>query len=523
MIITEILARNARQYGDETALVEREPKTGGRRELTWQSFDAQASRFANALIKQGIKPGDRVVQLLMNCLEWLPAYFGILRTGAWAVPLNFRFEAELIDTCCGLATPRVLLFGEEFVDRITEIRSSLEKSVELFLFLGPEPACPDFAVPYEAFVAGADDADPRIPIDLSDDAALYFTSGTTGKPKAVRLTHRNLEHACYVENRHHGQTHSDNFLCIPPLYHTGAKMHWFGNFIVGARAVILKGVRPDWVLEAVSEEAATIVWLLVPWAHDILIAWENGEIDPSRYRLGQWRLMHIGAQPVPPNLIQAWKRLFPHQDYDTNYGLTETTGPGCVHLGVENTHKIGAIGVPGFDWECRIVDDEGRDLPNGEEGELWVRGPGVMKEYYRNPEATAATLTNGWLHTGDIARRDSGGFLWLVDRKKDLIITGGENVSPVEVENFFMAHPDIQDIAVIGTRDQRMGELVTAIIQVKPGHRLDRSQVHEFAEGLPRYKRPRLIHFDGVPRNATGKIEKPRLREKYAKAAPEEI
>jgi len=194
-----------------------------------------------------------------------------------------------------------------------------------------------------------------------------------------------------------------------------------------------------------------------------------------------------------------------------------------VHLGVENTRKIGAIGVPGFDWECRIVGGEGCDLPDGEEGELWVRGPGVMKEYYRNPEATAATLTNGWLHTGDIARRDSEGFLWLVDRKKDLIITGGENVSPVEVENFFMAHPDIQDIAVIGTLDQRMGELVTAIIQIKSGHRLDRSQVHAFAEGLPRYKRPRLIHFDKVPRNATGKIEKPKLRERFAEVAPEEV
>lgn len=515
MVITEILARNARMYGPETALVERDPAAGRRREISWTEFDREANRFANALIARGVERGDRVAHLLMNCLEWLPAYFGILRTGAWAVPLNFRFEAEVLQACSELARPRVFLFGEEFVDRIAAIRPVLDRSVVAYVYLGPEEGRPDFAESYEQFVSGAADTDPAVALEIGDDAALYFTSGTTGRPKAVRLTHRNLEHACYVENHHHRQTHDDIFLCIPPLYHTGAKMHWFGSFIVGGRGVILKGVKPHWILQAVSEERATIVWLLVPWAHDILIAWERGEIDPAEYRLDQWRLMHIGAQPVPPNLIQAWKRLFPHHDYDTNYGLTESTGPGCVHLGLENTHKIGAIGIPGFDWECRVVDFDGNDVASGERGELLVKGPGVMKEYYRDPEATAATLRDGWLHTGDIVRRDDDGFLWLVDRKKDLIITGGENVSPVEVEHFFMAHPAIQDIGVIGTPDQRLGELVTAVVQVKVGATLTEAELLAFAEGLPRYKRPRVIHFAEVPRNATGKIEKPKLRERY--------
>ncbi len=515
MLITEILARNARMFGEEIALVERDPRAGRRRQLSWTAFDREASRFANALRGRGVRKGDRVVHLLMNCLEWLPAYFGILRAGAWAVPLNFRFEADTIQACAGLAEPRVFLFGEEFVERVTAIRPALDRSVEHYVYLGPDDTCPDFAIAYQDFIEGAAEDDPDVPLEICDDAALYFTSGTTGLPKGVRLTHRNLEHACYVENRHHGQTHDDIFLCIPPLYHTGAKMHWFGSFIVGGRGVILKGVKPRWILQAVSEERATIVWLLVPWAHDILIAWEKGEIDPADYQLQQWRLMHIGAQPVPPNLIQAWKRLFPRHAYDTNYGLTESTGPGCVHLGLENTHKIGAIGVPGFDWECRVVDFDGNDLPAGERGELLVRGPGVMKEYYRNPEATAEALQGGWLHTGDIVLRDRDGFIWLVDRKKDLIITGGENVSPVEVEHFFMAHPAIQDIGVIGTPDQRLGELVTAVVQLKPGAVLSEVELLRFAEGLPRYKRPRVVHFDQVPRNATGKIEKPKLRERY--------
>jgi len=515
MLITEILARNARMYGDEIALVERDPGANLRREMSWTTFDREANRFANALCSIGIEKGDRVVHLMMNCLEWLPTYFGILRTGAWAVPLNFRFEWETISACGQLAGPRVFLFGEEFVERIAEIRSDLDSAVERYLFLGPPESCPDYAQPYSEFVAEASAQDPCVPLEISDDAALYFTSGTTGLPKAVRLTHRNLEHACYVENQHHGQTHQDSFLCIPPLYHTGAKMHWLGSFIVGGRAVILKGVKPKWILEAVSEERITIVWLLVPWAHDILIAWENGEIDIGQYRLQQWRLMHIGAQPVPPSLIHAWKRVFPDHAYDTNYGLTECSGPGCVHLGMNNLQKIGSIGIPGFDWECRIVDEDGSDLPDEEPGELLVKGPGVMKEYYKNPQETARTLTDGWLHTGDIARRDREGFIWLVDRKKDLIITGGENVSPVEVEHFFMNHPAIQDIAVIGTPDQRLGEWVTAIIQVKTDHQLSEEEIQRFAEDLPRYKRPRLIYFDAVPRNATGKIEKLKLREKY--------
>jgi acyl-CoA synthetase (AMP-forming)/AMP-acid ligase II len=517
MLITEILARNARMYPAEVALVEREPAKNSRREITWNAFDQDASRFANALMLKGVRKGDKVVHLLMNCLEWLPTYFGILRTGAWAVPLNFRFEADIILACSLLAEPKVFVFGEEFVERITEIKHKLDKTVRHYVFIGADDACPDFADRYADFIREASNQDPAVAMEITDEAAIYFTSGTTGLPKGVLLTHRCLEHAAYVENRHHNQTHEDNFLCIPPLYHTGAKMHWLGGFIVGARAVILKGAKPQWILEAISEERATIVWLLVPWAHDILIAYENGDLDFSRYRMGQWRLMHIGAQPVPPNLIRAWKKLFPHHQYDTNYGLTECTGPGCVHLGIENTHKIGSIGIPGFDWECRIVDFDGNNLPDGEPGELLVKGPGVMKEYYNNPEASRETVVDGWLHTGDIARKDAEGFYWLVDRKKDLIITGGENVSPVEVEHFFMAHPAIQDIGVIGTPDMRLGEVVTAIIQVKPGKSLSEAEVLAFAEELPRYKRPRIIFFDEVPRNATGKIEKPRLREKFIK------
>jgi acyl-CoA synthetase (AMP-forming)/AMP-acid ligase II len=294
-------------------------------------------------------------------------------------------------------------------------------------------------------------------------------------------------------------------------------MHWFGNFIVGARAVILKGIKPKWILEAISEEGVSVVWLLVPWAQDILVAIENGEVALSDYSLERWRLMHIGAQPVPPSLVRRWKEVFPCHDYDTNYGLSESTGPGCVHLGMDNLHKVGAIGVPGFDWECRIVDDDRNPVPRGHTGELMVKGPGVMKGYFKNPGATAATLFEGWLLTGDMARMDEDGFIWLVDRKKDIIITGGENIFPVEIEDFLARNDKIQDAAVIGVPDERLGEIAAAVIKVKPGRSVTAEEVYRFCEALPKYKRPRRVFFGEVPRNPTGKIEKSKLREMYGK------
>lgn len=516
MIIPEILARNARMYGKETALIERDPGMNRRTEITWEEFDRMANRIANALVRRGVKKGDRVVQLMTNSLDWLPVYFGILRTGAWVVPLNYRFDAGTIRRCVETAEARVMIFGPEFIERIEAQQDKINQWVNTFLFAGSRAQQPAWAESlHEAL--DRETGDPvEVEIQITDEAGLYFTSGTTGDPKATLLTHRNLEFACYAENNHHRQTHGDNFLLIPPLYHTGAKMHWFGNFIVGAKAVILKGVDPHAILEAVSEEGVTIVWLLVPWALDILFAIESGDVKMQNYRLDQWRLMHIGAQPVPPSLIREWMKRFPHHQYDTNYGLTECTGPGCVHLGLENMHKVGAIGRPGFDWETAIVDLAGMPVPAGEPGELMIRGPGLMKEYYRNPVATANVLVNGWLMTGDIARQDEDGFIWLVDRKKDVIITGGENIYPVEIEDFLQCHPKIQDVAVIGLPSFRLGEIAAAIVQVKPGFELTREEIFAYCEGLPRYKRPRKVIFSTVPRNPTGKIEKPKLRKQFA-------
>ncbi len=325
-----------------------------------------------------------------------------------------------------------------------------------------------------------------------------------------------MEAVAIVENSHHYQKHDDVFILIPPLYHCGAKMHWFGSLMVGGRAVLLTGIDPQYIFDAVDKERGTIVWLLVPWVQDILGAMDRGELRREDYDLSSWRLMHIGAQPVPPSLVKRWKEYFPDMQYDTNYGLSEAAGPGCVHLGVENEHKVGAIGKAGFGWETRIVNEKGEDVPRGRTGELLVKGDGVMKEYYKNPEKTAETIKDGWIYTGDMVREDGDGFIYIIDRKKDVIISGGENIYPVEIEEFLRSHPKVYDVGVIGFPDERLGETAVAVVQVKPGETLTRKELNEFCEqNLPKYKRPRRIIFDEVPRNPTGKIEKPKMRQKY--------
>lgn len=532
MPIVDLLERNSKLYGDEVALVEINPeihedrhvfwkeyeliqptsKTFYRREITWSVFDEKANRVANLLLSKGVKKRQKCAILLMNCLEWLPIYFGILKSGAIAVPLNFRYTSDEIDYCLKLADVDVLFYGPEFIGRVEDIAYKLKDQMLLY-FVGD--SCPNYAEDYYRHVSNASSAAPKVLIEGADHAAIYFSSGTTGFPKAILHRHSALMQSARMEAHHHETTHDDVFLCIPPLYHTGAKMHWFGSLYSGSRAVLLKGNTPEAIMQAVSAEGCTIVWLLVPWAQDILAALDRKELKLSDYQTSQWRLMHIGAQPVPPSLIKRWFAYFPNHKYDTNYGLSESTGPGCVHLGMDNIHKVGAIGIPGYGWETKIIDENGGTVAQGEVGELCVKGLGVMIEYYHDPEATAEVLDGDWLKTGDMAQQDEDGFIFLVDRKKDVIISGGENLYPVQIESFLAAMPKVHDVAVIGLPDPRLGEIAAAIIQVKEGMECTEEEINHFCLDLPRYKRPRKIIFADVPRNATGKIEKPRLREIY--------
>jgi long-chain acyl-CoA synthetase len=518
MNLIDVVAKFARISPRSPAFIEVRPVSGLRQEINWEDFHERTNRIANSLLRDGIQRQDKVFLLGRNSIRWLEAYFAILKTGAWAVPLNFRFTGDDMLYCARVAEPSAFLFDEEYGERVNPLRKELN-TVRLYGMIGPDRA--------EGFVTLEDlvrNGSPQpVPVALSDEdeCALYFTSGTTGAPKPVLLSQKSLMCVAATEASNHGFVPSDRFLMMPPMYHL-AIGHLLGVLLAGGcSALLTEQISPRFIAETIARERLTAVFLLVPWAVDLLNALDRKEVRIEEYDLTCWRRVFMGAQPIPPVVVQRIKGYFPHLAYDTVYGLSETSGPGIIHLGSENEQKIGAIGKPNLFWDARIVGENGDDVPRGEVGEIIVRGDGLMKEYYKNPELTETVLRDGWLHTGDLGRMDEEGFITLVDRKKDLIISGGENIYPVELEAAILKHPKVHDVAAIGAPDDRLGEIVVAVIQPKKGETLTEQEIIPFFEQqLPRYKRPRRVIFDEVPRSPTGKIEKPKLRAKYAGKSP---
>ena len=513
MNVIDLLEKNARLYPNETAYVEIRPVTKTRKAINWIEFDKRTNQFANALVDRGITEGRSVFLLGKNSLNWLECYFAVLKTGAWIIPLNFRFTDEDILYCTQVAEPTAFIFDEEYASRIETLHDSMS-SIQTFVCMGQSDSA--FMDNLETMISKGLPGSPGRPLEDRKPCALYFTSGTTGAPKPVLITHANLLCTAITESTNNGIDQEDGLLMMPPLYHL-AIGHLLGLLAVGGKTILLtERITPQFILEVMESEKISYLFLLVPWALDLLEALDKKELLKEGYDLSEWRFTQMGAQPIPPSIVQRLKDYFPDMQFDTTYGLSESTGPGVVHLGIQNQHKIGAIGKASLMWSARIVNIQGKDVETGQVGELIVKGNGVMSEYYKNPDLTRQTIENGWLHTGDLARWDEDGFIYLVDRKKDLVISGGENIFPVEVEEIILQHPKVYDVAVIGTPNERLGEIVTAVIQTVSGLTMSEEEVIDFCEKkLSRYKRPRLIIFDTVPRSPTGKIEKPKLRKKY--------
>lgn len=514
--ISEMVARNARTFPDDIALIERIPSKAFRRRITWKQFDERVNSIANALISRGIGKGYKVMHWMMNSINWLEAYFGIIRTGAWAVPLNFRFTSQDFRYCLDIAEPNAIIMDERFIERVKGLGG--QYSIKNYIITGR--GFPDYMENFEDIINESNSEPVRVDLRDEDPCGLYFTSGTTGRPKPILLTHKNMECQAITGVVHGIRKPNDIFIILKPLYHTGDKINWLPSLVLGAPAVIQGDkITPHAIFKAIHEERCTVAMLLVPWIHDILTALDAGELKKEEYDLTCWRLVLLGAQPVPPSLIKRWRQAFPHIQYEVNYGLTEASGPMCIHLTMSDEHKLGSIGKAGFNWEARIVTEKGEDVAPGEIGEIIVKGNGVMAEYYKNPKKTAETIRNGWLYTGDMGRIDNDGYIWPVDRKKDIIISGGENVYSTEVEDVLQSHPQIHDVAVIGLPDDRLGEIVVAVIEREPDvPKAFDKELFQFCEkNLPRYKRPKRIIFDDVPRNVIGKIEKEKIKRKYSK------
>ena len=518
MNLIDVVGKFARLSPRGTAFVEVRSLSGLRDEIRWGEFHDRTDRIADSLLREGIQGRDKVFLLGRNSIRWLEAYFSILKTGAWAVPLSFRFTDDDVLHCARVAEPTAFLFDEEYAGRVGRLRKELN-TVRHCTVIGPDRV--EGTATLEDLVRNG--SPQTLPVALSDEdeCALYFTSGTTGVPKPVLLRHKNLMCIAATEAANHGFVSSDRFLMMPPMYHL-AIGHLLGVMAAGGCSVLLTGqISPRFILETVARERVSAVFLLVPWAVDLLNALDRKEVRLEDYDLACWRRTFMGAQPIPPVLVQRIKGYFPQMEYDTVYGLSESAGPGVIHLGTENERKVGAIGKPSLLWDARIVGETGKDVPRGEVGEIIVKGDGLMKGYYGNPGLTATAIRGGWLHTGDLGRMDEEGFIYLVDRKKDLIISGGENIYPVELEAAILKHPKVLDAAVIGAPDDRLGEIAVAVIQPKEGETLTERELLSFFEAqLPRYKRPRRVIFDEVPRSATGKLEKPKLRARYGGKSP---
>ncbi len=506
---------HARHLPDKICLIERAPSINRRRTLTWKEFNDGINKVANYLSKElGVKDGDYVMHLQNNSLEWLLTYYGVIKLGAVIVPLNFRFIGPDILYAAEVCDPKVFMLGSEFLPVVQPVQNEL-KTVERYICVGDE--APDDMIDYKAIAAYDDASEAIVDVDDQHNLAMMFTSGTTGKPKPVLHTHYSLNNTAVGNGMSYFVEKNDNYIFFLPLYHSGTMFLWAPFYATGATGTIITELKdPKWIFEALAEEKGTDILFVVPIAVPILNAIENGDIDLSDYDLSSWKYMEIGAQPVPFNVMKNLVEKLPCA-VSNIYGITEGGGGGLFNLYPEDVlRKPGSIGKPTFGVEGKIIDFEGKELPHGEVGELIFSTNRMMKEYFNNPEMTEDGLRDGWLYTGDLLKTDDEGYFYIVDRKKDMITSGGENIFPVEIEDALMEHPKIDDVACIGYPDERLVEVIMAIIQLKEGESMTEEELLEFGKTkLAKYKLPRKVLFDQVMRNPTGKLMKPQMREKY--------
>ncbi|MDA0979621.1 MAG: long-chain-fatty-acid--CoA ligase, partial [Proteobacteria bacterium] len=450
-----ILSRRASMNGSREAYVD--AHSGLR--LTFDELNRRSNQVAHMLLEQGVSKGDRVAIMLMNSAEYFEAYFAVAKIGGIVVPLNWRLVADELEFILKDSGSTTLIFGHEFLDLATDLNSRGEKTdVENWLYSSDSPAETHFASDYEALRNAASESEP--PITGEDDDLLYimYTSGTTGLPKGVVHTHDTTLWALITILATADLQDGDRYLAALPMFHVGALTPITLNVYTGGTSVVMREFDPVRAWELFSEEKINTS-LLVPAMLNFMIQVENLE----RFDYSTVRWIQCGAAPVPVNLIREYANL--DIDIQQIYGLTESCGPACLITGDDSLTHIGSTGRGFFHTDIRIVGEDGQDCPPGEQGELWVKARHVMKGYWNRPDATAETITeDGWLRTGDVAALDEAGFVYIQDRIKDMIISGGENVYPAEIENIILSHPDVAEVAVIGQESERWGESPFAVV-----------------------------------------------------------
>ncbi len=488
----------------------------GTRRVTWGAAIADVNRLAHALIEAGLRTGDRAAILAKNSIEYLYAYFAASKAGVVLVPLNYRLAPPEWASIVNDARPRMLLVAEPYRDAVDALRPGLP-SVERFVSLDPSP--PAGWEDYHAWVAGQPATPPGHEAAASDDLYQMYTSGTTGRPKGAVLQQRAVATNIVQSGLAFGVAPGERCLAAVPLFHAGAVPTAFTPLAHGGSLYLLADFTPAAVVRALSEERIALATLVPAMLQACLL----GVPDVAERRYDALRLLHYGASPIAESTLRRAIAVF-RCGFIQSYGMTEATQALTYLTPADHERALAghpelllAAGRPAAGTEIRVVDGDDQAVPPGTPGEIVARGPQVMRGYWNLPEASAEALRGGWLHTGDVGVVDADGYLYVQDRLKDMIVSGGENVYPRAVEDVLFRHPAVADAAVIGVPDERWGETVKAIVVLRAGMRASEGEIIDFCRGrLGGFERPRSVDFvEALPRNPSGKVLKRVLREPY--------
>jgi acyl-CoA synthetase (AMP-forming)/AMP-acid ligase II len=505
MNVGYLLTNSAHKYPERLAIISEEGR------WTFEEFDQRTNRLAGAMLKAGLKKGDRVAILFFNSSYFVEVYFAALKAGLIATPVNFRFVGPEIVYVLNDSQPNILFYGPQFEETIAAIRDQL---ATIRIFVSPYDDGPSSAIGYEEFLLKGKSITHASGICEDDHCQIMYTSGTTGRPKGAILTHGNVLWNLFNTVLGREDKTGEKALIVGPLYHTAAlNNHFTIQVALGGTSILVRKFEPESLLRTIEKEKATII-SGAPALYNLLLQHPNA----SQYDTRSITKCTAGADKLPMEIKERLIAFFPNIKgvYDV-YGCTEAS-PCITILNAEDSlRKDMSVGKDLPFLEARVVDHDDKFLPPGEVGELICRGPNVMEGYYGNPEGTREAIRNGWLYTGDLARVDEEGFFYIVDRKKEMIVSGGENIYPREIEETLITHPAIADVAVVGIPDPDWGESVKAFVALKEGEMISEQEVIDFCtKHLAGFKKPkRVIFISAIPRNPSGKALKRLLIEKY--------
>jgi len=499
MTVNQLLEERTSQHGDKTFLFFKDE------EITYRQLKDRADAIACGLAQVGVKKGNNVCILIPNRPEFMYSFFGVMKAGAVAVPINTWLKGEEVTYIINNCEAETIIVTDEYMDLVRSIRADCPRLKHVI-----STAKGADVIPFEQLLSAP--IRKHLPsVTAEDDASIIYTSGTTGRPKGVILTHANYIADARMITEASTTSSDDRFMCILPLFHVNAQVvTTLSPLYVGASMVLMEGFSSRNFLPALQRYRAT-TFSAVPTVYAIL----NNLPDAEQYDLSKLRYCICGAAPMPVEVFKEFERKYKAFILE-GYGLSEGTCASSVNpLG--GLRKIGSIGLPLKGQPMKIFDDHDNEVPVGTVGEIVVQGPNVMKGYYNNPEASAETLRNEWLHTGDLGYVDKDGYFYIIGRKKEMIIRGGENIYPKEIEEVLYRHPDVMEAAIVGLPDKVWGEEVAAFIVPKNRDAVTEEGLVKYCKDhLADYKCPRKVLFvESFPKTATGKIQKSRVVQKY--------